>query len=378
MGFMYEFPHTNNFDSDLREILDKYLELRDLPTKFAALEKTVANGELPKRFIFVSDSYGVQEALGYVGDTWVEKAIKFLGLTKGVNAYKVSVGGVGFATETSFTTILRSIENTITEPDTITDIIVCGGCNDNGRVDGIDGGIISFIDYCRNKYPNATIKIGHIGWFKNSTMFLSQSYVINKYRECIKFGAEYLNNVEYALHNYNHFYDAHHPNALGSEEIGVAVATAIKCGSANVGYVTIPTITTPPYVTAPNSLIAYCHMDNGMNNLSFLHGNGDANYVTINFAENTNIVFALDNELELAYINGDSTFWGDHFRRTKTRVSGVVWINGLPYDFDGDMYIKNGALKLVAVKIKDSGYLAGTASRIDILGIEFNCPTLIS
>lgn len=39
MGYMNEFPHTRTFDSDLREIIDLYLTLKNLPKDFETLQK---------------------------------------------------------------------------------------------------------------------------------------------------------------------------------------------------------------------------------------------------------------------------------------------------------------------------------------------------
>lgn len=43
MGYMNEFPHSRMFDSDLREILDMYNSLKDLPDKFSDLKDYVTN-----------------------------------------------------------------------------------------------------------------------------------------------------------------------------------------------------------------------------------------------------------------------------------------------------------------------------------------------
>lgn len=39
MGFMYEFPHTNNFDSDLRQIIELFCKVKEIPVKFEELQK---------------------------------------------------------------------------------------------------------------------------------------------------------------------------------------------------------------------------------------------------------------------------------------------------------------------------------------------------
>lgn len=43
MGFMYEFPHSKEFDSDLREIIELFIQLKGLPVRMDELEKFVKN-----------------------------------------------------------------------------------------------------------------------------------------------------------------------------------------------------------------------------------------------------------------------------------------------------------------------------------------------
>lgn len=43
MGFMYEFPHSTQFDSDLREIIELFIQLKGLPVRMDELERFVKN-----------------------------------------------------------------------------------------------------------------------------------------------------------------------------------------------------------------------------------------------------------------------------------------------------------------------------------------------
>ena len=53
---MKEFPHTEMFDSDLREIVEKYLTVKDLPDKWLAFEKLVS-GEVEDLKKFVNNYF---------------------------------------------------------------------------------------------------------------------------------------------------------------------------------------------------------------------------------------------------------------------------------------------------------------------------------
>lgn len=39
MGYMYEFPHTANFDSDLRQIIELFMSVKELPAKYDTLQE---------------------------------------------------------------------------------------------------------------------------------------------------------------------------------------------------------------------------------------------------------------------------------------------------------------------------------------------------
>ena len=53
---MHEFPHSQNFDSDLREIIEMYFTLKDLPDKWDAFENLV-NGEVQDLKNFVNNYF---------------------------------------------------------------------------------------------------------------------------------------------------------------------------------------------------------------------------------------------------------------------------------------------------------------------------------
>lgn len=65
MGFMHEFPHSRTFDSDLREIIEMYFTVKELPDKWVAFEKLVS-GEVEDLKNFVNkyfDNLNVQNEI---------------------------------------------------------------------------------------------------------------------------------------------------------------------------------------------------------------------------------------------------------------------------------------------------------------------------
>ena len=133
-----------------------------------------------------------------------------------------------------------------------TDIVVCGGYNDRTATKAqILGAIEEFINQAKTYYPNVNIYIGHIGFNKKGSSsdptvappdWLQyrkhmKDISIPAYKECTKFGATYLTNVEYALNEKSLTpLDGYHPNETGNRAIARAVAEALIHGSASINY----------------------------------------------------------------------------------------------------------------------------------------------
>lgn len=131
-----------------------------------------------------------------------------------------------------------------------TDIIVCGGYNDRTNTAAqIESAIVDFIDQAKTYYPNVQVYIGHVGYNKqgssSDTSIAPSNWTeirqhmkeigIPAYKNCIKYGAIYLNNVEYALNETGlTTTDGYHPSEAGNRCIAKAVAKAFLYGSAPI------------------------------------------------------------------------------------------------------------------------------------------------
>lgn len=188
---------------------------------------------LTRRFIFIGDSYGT------ISDNWIDDVISRLDLTLNDNAFKVAAASTGFIGDTSipgdhtWLTLLTNAAGSISDHDTITDIIVCGGANDALSFTtsaALTTAIASFCTYCRSTYPNAKISIGMIGNSMNMTRLNNLRAVTHCYKEVQK-KAVYINNSEY-LWRYSAFYnDDTHPSAISSQSIAGGIADYILTGT---------------------------------------------------------------------------------------------------------------------------------------------------
>lgn len=184
-----------------------------------------------RRFIVIGDSYCDGT------NSWIKSMQNYLGKND-TDYVKSYMGGAGFAHGTkNFLNLLQ--EANVTNPNTITDIIVCGGANnypeDTNTILNGKGGIQEFVSYAKSTYPNATVHIGFIGVNLNNNDNIPRA--INAYKQCTIFGAKYLNNVEFILPSYTLLQsDFIHPNEKGDYQLGVYITNAVLTGSCDVNY----------------------------------------------------------------------------------------------------------------------------------------------
>lgn len=272
MGYMNEFPHSRTWDSDLREILEMFNGVKDIPKAFnelesftknyfknlnvtseinSKLEEMLARGDLDnvfptikkKQVILITDSYGTHYG--------------FMDMFKQANnferLYPFTYSGGGFygnGSAITFIEALANIGNNITSKESITDIVVIGGFNDatdminNGRsVDALSNKVAEFLIECSNTYPNALVHIGMAGWCTNITngnnyrrtlkRNIAQAYRNGNY-VAGKNNATYIENLEYAIHGFDCIDNTkYHPNEKGNKNIIRGIMNSLYGGSCN-------------------------------------------------------------------------------------------------------------------------------------------------
>ena len=188
-----------------------------------------------KNTIFIGDSF-IQM---FPNDNWALSLKNKLGLSDN-QVYIFGEGGAGMFNPGNaghnFKELLESKSDVITEPNKIKTIICCGGTNDvNAQSkEQIRNYVESFITYCKNTYVNAEIYIGMIGYFREYNAVSSRNNIINRvlpaYQDCKNFGAIYLNDVEYVMHDYSYYTDTVHPTSAGTSALASAIYQSLKNG----------------------------------------------------------------------------------------------------------------------------------------------------
>lgn len=157
---------VTHIDKELATFMD------DVNNKFAKLKD--------KKFILMTDSYGVDESVGGSSfSTLLESMIP-----KSIYAYNWSVGGAGFGWDYSkqeaFINIFNSNTSSWTqdEKNSITDLYVFGGANDGNLLhaslatdEDIRNKLDEFLVRVRSVLPNCTIHLGFIGWYRKLERF---------------------------------------------------------------------------------------------------------------------------------------------------------------------------------------------------------------
>lgn len=241
------FDNLQDAFNDLKSYVQDYFKNLDVQDEINnKLDSLVANGyfdtflndyfkNLKKRvFILIGDSYG-EKPYGYKGG-WTTPFKNFSGLTEGVNCFTNCVGGTGFAktgtTGKTFLDLLKDINLGTVNAEDVTDILVCGGCNDVDTIyNDLNTAILSFRNYCKQHFINANINISMIGIFKASgKRKLLLSTVLRSYQLAVNYGMRYIDST-CCLHRYDFIgEDGIHPTSAGCINIGRNLFNALFIG----------------------------------------------------------------------------------------------------------------------------------------------------
>lgn len=203
----------------------------------------LVNGKQKKRYLFLGDSYNQGYSHDGDNDGWGAYLAEYMGLSSDeyVIAYN---GGSSFASVNNFKTYIP-----LYPYDYFTDIIICGGYNDNPFTEAeILTGMQNLKTEANILYPYAEIHVGFIAWNKQGTGTGAEpnwqqihqkllDTVLPAYHKCTTVGLSYLNNVEYWINDTGMTNnDGYHPSEAGNRSLARAIANAIYTGSAPLPY----------------------------------------------------------------------------------------------------------------------------------------------
>lgn len=194
-------------------------------------------GQKNRQYLFIGDSYGDGYSHDGNNSGWCTYLADELGLSSSQYESRHQ-GGSGFANGGFLARL-----NSATGAD-FTDIVVLGGFNDNSATSAdILSAIQTFCNRCKALYPEANIWIGCVGWIKEGTGSSAYSnwetirgYITDKvlpaYQCAPKYGAKYLNMVEYLLtDDMMTPTDGYHPGETGNKAIAKGVKNGLMTGT---------------------------------------------------------------------------------------------------------------------------------------------------
>lgn len=181
-----------------------------------------------RKILFVADSYGTGHGLATPFTTIIINALKN-------GSRQVSVGGAGFYQTPTFLSNLQAAN--IQNPETFTDVVVCGGYNDGKTAitySRIVGAMNSFFTYVKQRFVNARLWLMPLGWCSdNPTIRYRLAYTTySAYAD----GAAandviFVDSIQRVLHVYSRFSDDYvHPNQDGQNKIADYVRQALIGG----------------------------------------------------------------------------------------------------------------------------------------------------
>lgn len=185
------------------------------------------------RWIILGDSYNVDNRTDASGLSWGNRIIDYAGLT---DSYSFGLGGAAFGKSgnLNMNSVLSDNISNVTDPETITDILVGSGYNEwEQTADNINSGIQSFISYAKTVCPNARVHIAFLGRSNLRDRNNKFPSVLKRYMtDAGLYGASYVTNSEAIIQDSGMIdTDGIHPTFAGLQQIAVSLASYVVGGT---------------------------------------------------------------------------------------------------------------------------------------------------
>ena len=375
LGSFYKIRQRLNSD-----VIDNYNIISLVNTTNLVAERIISQLEKEiqimknKNVIMIGDSYANRT------NSWQDRIKSYAGLTDD-NCNMQRISGVGFVNTVdghNFRTMLT--EGITIEPEKVTDIIVCGGYNDiSADTEVLQDAIRSFMETCKNTYPNANVYVGFLAWctpnLENYSTRLGQlKTVLDDYSRCGYYyeKAHYLNNVEFSLHLLSTIDDSYfHPNETGQLKLALNIMRAWVSGSTSVNssQINVTSSFTPDTnITLANGVF-YSIIDNGISRLF------SQNY--LQFVFDQNVDYNLNSDILLGTITNG--YVQGRFKVTKCVVDTLVrTVNNGYFHIPATIVMEEGKiyLRLKVLNRNGNEWLTDNLNYIKIEGFNMICDSM--
>ncbi len=176
-----------------------------------------------KRYVLIGDSLGTGNFTETAGHGWIYFFKSALGLTEGVDVFSTAIDGKGWTTSgDNFLTMAQAL--TVADSDTITDVIVLGGLNDNtSSFNTVWSAANTLYSYLHNRFKNAAIRFGVIGRSRD-TASVNDSLEENVIPAIKNSNAFYIDGSNDYGHDYWRYRDTWHWNENYSQVFAILLA----------------------------------------------------------------------------------------------------------------------------------------------------------
>lgn len=295
-----------------------------------------------KKFILISDSYGTLTNTNT--KTWCTEFKNNMGLSDSQVIIK-AVGGARFdISQAQSVDTFEELLSEVPDDSTVTDIIVCGGYNDQGvPYQTMYNSISAFKTYANTHFPNAKISIGFIGKTTIYDKIYNVAYGLTQYIRCCKeLNINYLNNVQYTLNDTATCLssDHIHPTDDGQVKLGYNIAQSYLYGTCTnyQQYMTFSLVENANFTLSATQYF-YLTLNDGIailgnrgqigfnNSEGYDFGNGNSNVELATVSDSTSVIGNSYNTINIPVnylLQNDGTFYTG---------MGVVTINNKSFKF---------------------------------------------
>ena len=219
--------------------------------------------------IFIGDSYGSVNSYGIP-----TTLASLLGKTIGTDFFYSAEGGSGFIGNGYANTFLEQLQSlTIANPNAVSNIIFCGGINDNGSTSSaIMSAMATAKTYIDSTYPNAKVHVGYISRSLDHTAIYDKygSTLVGYKNGALSRGWAFIDDSPIWLDYVYIDTDGLHPTATGSNVLAWQLSNYLRGSKGSYFHApTTFTFTFDQTGISGSASITIAKMHNGLFNVNF-------------------------------------------------------------------------------------------------------------
>lgn len=231
-------------------------------------DSTTINYSTKHRIVCIGDSMnaGFQPTTSTHIDGWGARVKNFYNFESSSDSYSYGKDGASF-NNGEISELIDSNFSKISDPDTITDVIICAGANDfNQNYTPTSVAVNSCVTNVRLKFPNARIVYGNLCFHRDNQTTTQYARQIGAFIESLSCWDAVIPNLYLSCPSRSLFNDSIclHPNSDGLDAIAKNIAQFLYCGCTSTDINISAYFLTKSSAYSPNYTLAIgCGISNG-------------------------------------------------------------------------------------------------------------------